>query len=97
MDRLTDKEVLHVADLARLSLDENEINDYAYKLKSVMNSIEKINDVEVVSDLMMISPSDMECVLFSDDQEDILDKKDVLVNAPSKVDSYISVRGVFDE
>lgn len=97
MDRLTDEEVLHVALLARLSLDDDEINNYAYKLKSVMNSIEKINDVEVVSDQMMISPSDVECTLFSDDQEDVLDKSDVLANAPHKLDSYISVRGVFDE
>ncbi len=97
MEKLTVDEVLHVANLAKLKLKDDEIESYAYKLKSVMNSIEKINDVEVTSNDLMISPTTVECLLFEDCQNEVLPKSEVLKNAPKRQDSYISVRGVFNE
>ena len=44
MKRLTNEEVLHVAKLARLKLTEEEVEKYAYQLKSILDEINKINE-----------------------------------------------------
>lgn len=97
MDRLTNEEVLHVARLARLELDNDEIEKYAYQLKQIFNEIDKINDIELESDEIMIAPWDNDCVLRGDKAESGLEIADVLRNAPKKFDRFVEVRGVFDE
>lgn len=96
MNRLTDDEVKHVAMLARLKLKDEEITTYAYKLKEIMDSIEKIKDIKLETDEMLVNPSEEICQLFTE-KEEHLDKKDVLKNAKNKRDSYIAVRGVFND
>ena len=97
MDRLTNEEVLHVATLARLELNDDEIEKYAYQLKEILNEIDKINDIELESDEIMIAPWDNDCVLREDNPDDGLSIDDVLRNAPKKFDRFVEVRGVFDE
>ena len=48
MDKLTKEEVLHVADLARIELSEEEIEKYQVQLKQLMNDIDKIKEVKVM-------------------------------------------------
>ena len=96
MDRLTDEEVRHVAHLARLKLKDDEIDRYAYKLKEIMNLIEKINDVEVTTDEILVTPSEEICNTFTS-KEEHLTKEEVLKNAKNKRDSYIAVGGVFND
>ncbi len=97
MEKLTKEEVLHVADLARLKLDENEIEDYAYKLKAIMDSISLINSIEVTDNEMTISPSTAKISLFKEQENKTISKADALKNAPNKIDPYIYVGGSIDE
>ena len=41
MDKLTRKEILHVAELARIKLTEEEIEKYRVQLKQLLNDVEK--------------------------------------------------------
>ena len=41
-DKLTKEEVLHVADLARIKVSEDEIEKYQVELKQLLNDVEKI-------------------------------------------------------
>ena len=43
MEKLTREEVLHVAELARIKLSEEEIEKYQVELKKLLNDVEKIN------------------------------------------------------
>lgn len=97
MEKLTKDEVLHVADLARLDLKEEEIEEYSIKLKELLNKIDEINEVSVVTDDILIAPLTNDCVTFNDEIGSVLEKKDILKNAPCVNDPYIEVRGVFDE
>ena len=54
---MTNEEVLKVAHLARVSIDDNEIEMYKGQLEAIMNEINKINEVEIIDDDIMISPS----------------------------------------
>ena len=96
MEKLTTEEVLHVAKLARLKLTDEEIDKYSYQLKEILLEIEKINDIKVESDEIMISPFSDLCKL-NDNDDTPLTTKEVLQNAPSTFDSYIEVGGAFDE
>ena len=43
MEKLTREQVLHVADLAKIHLTEEEIEKYGYQLKQILDEIGKIN------------------------------------------------------
>ena len=96
MERLTNEEVLHVANLARLDLSEEEIDTYAVKLREILDEVDKIKDIEVETDEMMISPNENVCVLTSDESEKMLSIDEILKNAPNKYSDFIEVRGVFE-
>jgi len=97
MDKLSKEEVLHVAKLARLHLNDEEMDDYAYKLKEIMNSIEKIKEVDIVEEDMLITPCTEYCVVSSDTSQEGLSKEEILRNVPNKKDRYVVAKGVFDE
>ena len=97
MEKLSREEVLHVAKLARLELTENEIEKFSYQLKDLLDEINKINDIDVFNNDILIGPWSNDCTLYEDDFNEGLTLDDVLKNAPSKTNPYIEVRGVFDE
>ena len=97
MDKLTKEEVLHVADLGKLELSEEEVERFSYQLKSLFNEIDKVNEIDVKVKEGIFSPLDNECELFSDEYT-VFDKPNRLIdNAPEKLENFIEVAGVFDE
>lgn len=97
MDKLTEKEVLHVAKLGRINLKDNEIEEYSYKLKSLLDEINKINEIELDENEILIAPKTNECKLTKDEAIDFKNKEGLVNNAPSKFDNFVEVVGVFDE
>lgn len=97
MDKLTKEEVLHVANLARLDLNEEEIERFSYQLKEILDSINKINDVEVSTDELFIAPWANNTTLREDNYKEYNIKEDILNNSSSRFDNFIEVGGVFDE
>ena len=90
-DKLTKEEVLHVADLARIEIDEDELEMYQVKLKQILNEIEKINDVNINDNNILITPTENECILREDKVKEMLEAKQVLENAPRHNGNYFSV------
>ena len=90
-DRLSKKEVLHVADLARIKLTNKEVEKYQVELKKLLDDVEKINEVEGYDDDILIAPWSENTKLRKDEQEDMLNPKEVLENAPRHSGNYISV------
>lgn len=96
MNKLSREEVMHVANLAKLELTDEEIEKYSYQLKQILDEIEKINEVDSSTDDILISPVEHLCDFKDKDYTDDVSKK-LLENAPTKYDSYIEVRGVFND
>lgn len=92
---MTNEEVLKVAHLARVSIDDNEIEMYKGQLEAIMNEINKINEVEIIDDDIMISPSSN----INKYREDIPKKAkdDVLSNAPKTNGNYIQIKRFVNE
>ena len=60
-------------------------------LKKLLDDVEKINEVEGYDDDILIAPWSENTKLRKDEQEDMLNPKEVLENAPRHSGNYISV------
>lgn len=91
MDKISREEVLHVANLARISLTEEEIEKYQVQLKKLLDDVEKINEVKGYDDDILIACWEENTKLRKDESEEMLSPKEVLENAPRHSGNYISV------
>ena len=89
MDELTKEEVLHVAHLARINVNDEDVEKYKVQLKQILNEMEKINEVDADGDIL-VSPSDNK----NEYREDIgiNSDEDILSNAPKKNGNYIEIK-----
>lgn len=97
MDKLTKEEVLHVADLGKLELSEEEVEKFSYQLKELFNEIDKVNEIDVSVKEGIFSPLDNKCEMFSDEYTAFENPNKLINNAPEKLENFIEVAGVFDE
>lgn len=97
MDKLSKEEVLHVANLGRLALKDEEIEDYSIKLKQILNEIEKINDIETKDEEILITPNSINTKLRDKDLTHEITTEEALKNAPKTYENYIEIRGVFND
>ena len=96
-EKLSKEEVLHVAQLARIKVTEEEIEKYRIELKQLLNEVEKINDVVGYDDNILISCWNDSTVLRKDEAGDMLTPKEVIENAPRHSGNYIEVPVVIKE
>jgi len=96
-DKLTKEEVMHVADLARISISDEEIEKYQVELKKLLDEVEKINDVKGYDDEVLIAPWTEETILRKDEVKEMLNPKEVIENAPKHSGNYIEVPVVIGE
>ena len=96
-DRLSKEEVLHVAELARIAISESEIEKYQVQLKQIMDSVDKIKDVEVNDDKILIANWSAPTNLREDVPGEMLNPKEVIGNAPRHSGNYIEVPVVIGE
>lgn len=96
-DKLTKEQVLHVAELARIKIDEEEIEKYQVELKKLLDEVEKINKVKGYDDEILIAPWRQKTELRKDEPGEMLDPKEVLKNVPQHSGNYIAVPIVIKE
>ncbi len=96
-EKLSREEILHVANLARIKLTEEEIEKYRVQLKKLLNDVEKINEVEGYDNDILIAPWESNTTLREDSEGSMLDPKAVVENAPRHSGNYISVPVVIGE
>lgn len=86
---ITKKDVLHVADLARLALTEKEIELYTAQLQRILGYVEKLSELDTAG----VEPTACTVPLRAALREDLatgsLPREDALANAPE------SERGCF--
>ena len=96
-EKLSREEVLHVAELARIAVTEEEIEKYQVELKKLLNDVEKINEVKGYDDEILIAPWSHNTDLREDKEGEMLDPKQVIENAPRHSGNYIQVPVVIGE
>ena len=96
-DKLTREEVEHVAKLARIKINEEEMEKYQVELKKILDSVMEVNNVIGYDDEFMIAPWSGDSVLREDEIGDMLEAKEVLENVPRHSGNYIEVPVVIGE
>jgi aspartyl-tRNA(Asn)/glutamyl-tRNA(Gln) amidotransferase subunit C len=95
--RLTLDEVRHVAELAKLSLSEEEVAQYAEQLSDILEYAERLQEVDTSHVPPTPYPLPLTNVLREDKAGDCLSNEDALANAPDSADGFFRVRAVFGE
>ena len=98
MNQLTNEEVKHVADLARLEVKEEQLESYGTQLYDILSEIEKINQVELDEEgPIMISPTTNQNCWSEDQVEPMLTHEEIMKNVPHKTERYIVVPEVLHD
>ena len=97
MKPLSKEQVLHVARLARLNVSDAEVEKYGIQLAEIMSDVDKIIDVDIDTNNILIAPTD-EHDRYNDDQVgDMLNKEEIFKNVNHESDGYVVVPRVVNE
>lgn len=85
------EELLHIANLARINLKEEEIENYLENLQDIINFAENINNAPI-DGLDETIGANNKCNAFRKDEVVVFDDMDALLqNAPSKERGMFSI------
>ncbi len=92
---LSKEEVMHVAHLARIEIDEDELEKYQRDLKILFDEIDKIKDLDDFDEDRMFSPCEN---TFDLDRSNVeVDKDNLLLNVPKKKGNFVEVPVMVNE
>lgn len=95
-ERLSADEVRQIAALARISMNDEEIEIMRGQMVNILNNIDVLNNVDTDG----VDPTghsvDVRSVMRKDESRESLKPEDVLLNAPNSEDGFIRVRSVLD-
>lgn len=98
MEKLTKEKVLHVANLAKLNIEEKEIEKYSKQLADILSEIEKITSVDIKEEGdVLISPVFHQNRFKEDIAGSMLTKEEIFKNAKNTSGSYIVVPKVLND
>jgi len=93
---ISEEQVKHIAKLARLNVNDDEMEKYQKQLSDILTEIKKIEEVNITEDTIMISPSNNKNNYSEDVIESHISKSDALVNAKRTRSDYITVPRVLE-
>jgi len=82
-DRVDDAEVRHVASLARVDLDDEEVELFAEQFADILEYFDALDDVPEVD-----SEAELDNVMRADEVREGLSQAEALRNAPETEDGY---------
>ena len=82
--QVSKEEILHIANLARLNLEENEIEKYIDNLEDILNFADIVNNAPVEGLDITIGANEAKNVFRKDEIEIFEDNGALLQNAPTQ-------------
>ena len=82
-DRVDDAEVRHVADLARVDLDDDEVELFAEQFADILEYFDALDEVPEVD-----AEADLANVMRPDEVRECLTQEEALRNAPETEDGF---------
>ena len=94
---LTTEEVRHVAELAKLSLSDEEVAQYTEQLSAILDYADLLSDIDTsgVPPTPYVLP--LQNMMRTDEAAPSLTNDEALANAPDSEDGFFRVRAVFEE
>ena len=94
--KLSRQEVLHIALLARLGLNEAEVDRLSQQLSDILDNFEILQQVDTGDIPPTAQSIDLQNVVSDDEVTPSLPQDQVLANAPQKEDDFFRVRPVLE-
>jgi len=93
---LSKEEILHIATLARIGLDEKDIEKYQHDLSAILDYFKKLSELDVKNIQPIGHITGMQNVFRTDRNEDFgpAGKEAIFKNVPETKDGYIKVKSV---
>jgi aspartyl-tRNA(Asn)/glutamyl-tRNA(Gln) amidotransferase subunit C len=92
---LTHDEVKHIAELAHLQLEEQELEKYRQQLTSILDYADRLRRVDTSSISPTTTVLPLRSILREDRVANSLDQKDALANAPEQDRRMFRIPPVF--
>lgn len=100
MPKITEKEVEHIAELARIRLTEKERHKFTEDLGNILNFVDKLNEVNTDGVEPVSNMTGLDSVFRKDEASAEIDpekSKRLVDQAPDSKDNYVKVKSVFED
>ncbi len=97
MTKITKDEVKKVAHLARLELNENEINNHAEQLEKILEYIRQLEKIDTDDVPCTTRAIEVINVFRQDEMKNSDSKEEILELAPSREDKFFKVPKIINE
>lgn len=94
---ISNEEVRHVAELAKLALTDDEVTVYAQQLSAILDYADSLKQVDTSHAPPMPHVLPLQNVLRDDVPQPSLPNATALANAPMAAHGFFEVRAVFEE
>ena len=97
MTRISQDEVKKVAQLARLELNEDEINNHAEQLAKILDYIKQLDQINTENIPCTTRAIEVVNVLRKDEMRKYINSEDLLDLAPSREDNFFKVPKIIND
>ena len=94
--KLSREEVQHIALLARIGIDDEEIEKLRHQLSDILENFEILQEIDTSQLPPTAQSIDLQNVLRDDDPRPSNPPSEILANAPRREDDYIRVQAVLE-
>lgn len=94
--KLSQEYVKHVAELAKLRLSEEEVEEFTEQLSAILDYAQRIQNVDTSSVVPTPYVLPLENVMRPDEPGACLTNEEALANAPDREDEHFRVNAVFE-
>jgi aspartyl-tRNA(Asn)/glutamyl-tRNA(Gln) amidotransferase subunit C len=94
--RITKKEIAHVADLARLDLSGESMEDFARQIGEILEYVDTLGEADTEGAAPTFHAVSLTNALRDDEKKDPMDRKALLANAPEEDDGLFVAPTIID-
>lgn len=89
--KVSKEEILHIAKLADLNIQDSEINEYSKNLEDILNFVEVLNKVNTENVVESIGTANNINVFRKDEIREFHNEEALLQNAPDKENNMFKI------
>ena len=97
MAKISKEEVKKVAQLARLELNDDQINNHAEQLAKILDYIKRLEQINTENITCTTRAIEVINVLRKDERRNYINSEDILDLAPSREDNFFKVPKIISE
>lgn len=94
--KISREEVLHIAALAKLGLDEKEIDNFEHQLSDILDNFEILTRLDTSNLAPTAQSISVSNVFRTDDAKKSYPVEKILENAPQRDEDYFKVQSVLE-